>query len=190
MLSLSSLQPSRFTQTRFPPPKVYSTVIMASAQPSVANTNGSYLQQADPQSFLTNSPAPAPVPNYQTQGSTPQQPSANPESVPKDEVGWYFVEQYYTTLNKTPERLHVSPQPMITGISNFTDYRALYSYFTIKSPRSFGVQKGTFYTLPLVVRCVIFPTSVLMVTADINILTGHPRENPVLRIQGLQSPCF
>lgn len=29
--------------------------------------------------------------------------------VPKDEVGWYFVEQYYTTLSKSPEKLHVSP---------------------------------------------------------------------------------
>ena len=28
--------------------------------------------------------------------------------VPKDEVGWYFVEQYYTTLSKNPEKLHVS----------------------------------------------------------------------------------
>ncbi|MCJ1270193.1 hypothetical protein MMC22_010089 [Lobaria immixta] len=28
-------------------------------------------------------------------------------SVPKDEVGWYFVEQYYTTLSKTPEKLHL-----------------------------------------------------------------------------------
>lgn len=26
----------------------------------------------------------------------------------KDEVGWYFVEQYYTTLSKSPEKLHVS----------------------------------------------------------------------------------
>jgi len=25
----------------------------------------------------------------------------------KDEVGWYFVEQYYTTLSKHPEKLHV-----------------------------------------------------------------------------------
>lgn len=29
-------------------------------------------------------------------------------SIPKDEVGWYFVEQYYTTLSKNPEKLHVS----------------------------------------------------------------------------------
>lgn len=29
-------------------------------------------------------------------------------SVPKDEVGWYFVEQYYTTLSRSPDKLHVS----------------------------------------------------------------------------------
>ncbi|KAL8907326.1 MAG: hypothetical protein Q9171_005899 [Xanthocarpia ochracea] len=28
-------------------------------------------------------------------------------SVAKDEVGWYFVEQYYTTLSKNPEKLHL-----------------------------------------------------------------------------------
>lgn len=28
--------------------------------------------------------------------------------VSKDEVGWFFVEQYYTTLSKHPEKLHVS----------------------------------------------------------------------------------
>ena len=28
--------------------------------------------------------------------------------VSKDEVGWFFVEQYYTTLSKNPEKLHVS----------------------------------------------------------------------------------
>lgn len=26
----------------------------------------------------------------------------------KDEVGWYFVEQYYNTLSKNPAKLHVS----------------------------------------------------------------------------------
>lgn len=31
----------------------------------------------------------------------------NNSKVPKDEVGWYFVEQYYTTLSKTPEKIHV-----------------------------------------------------------------------------------
>lgn len=27
--------------------------------------------------------------------------------IPKDEVGWYFVEQYYTTLSKNPEKLYL-----------------------------------------------------------------------------------
>lgn len=30
-----------------------------------------------------------------------------PGDLSKDEVGWYFVEQYYTTLSKSPEKLHV-----------------------------------------------------------------------------------
>ncbi|KAK0732847.1 hypothetical protein B0T21DRAFT_385031 [Apiosordaria backusii] len=27
--------------------------------------------------------------------------------LPKDEIGWYFVEQYYTTLSKNPDKLHL-----------------------------------------------------------------------------------
>ncbi|KAI4192013.1 MAG: hypothetical protein LQ348_003302 [Seirophora lacunosa] len=34
-------------------------------------------------------------------------PAEGSSSVPKDEVGWYFVEQYYTTLSKNPEKLHL-----------------------------------------------------------------------------------
>ena len=35
-------------------------------------------------------------------------PSANTQSeIPKDEVGWYFVEQYYTTLSRTPDKLYL-----------------------------------------------------------------------------------
>ncbi|KAK6536952.1 hypothetical protein TWF281_001159 [Arthrobotrys megalospora] len=33
---------------------------------------------------------------------TAQQSTSSPE-----EIGWYFVESYYTTLNRTPERLHL-----------------------------------------------------------------------------------
>lgn len=32
---------------------------------------------------------------------------ATNNNLSKDEVGWYFVEQYYTTLSKSPEKLHV-----------------------------------------------------------------------------------
>lgn len=38
----------------------------------------------------------------------PANADSSTNNLPKDEVGWYFVEQYYTTLSKSPERLHVS----------------------------------------------------------------------------------
>lgn len=52
---------------------------------------------------------------YQTNTTTSQQlptstsPSnATPQpEIPKDEVGWYFVEQYYTTLSRSPEKLYL-----------------------------------------------------------------------------------
>lgn len=36
--------------------------------------------------------------------------------MPKDEVGWYFVEQYYTTLSLNPNRLHVSFEQMPSSL--------------------------------------------------------------------------
>lgn len=55
----------------------------------------------------------------QTQAYTVGQPAINAEAaeangaasgeIPKDEVGWYFVEQYYTQLSKNPEKLYVCP---------------------------------------------------------------------------------
>ncbi|KAF5017001.1 hypothetical protein F66182_11142, partial [Fusarium sp. NRRL 66182] len=33
--------------------------------------------------------------------------AASNSNLSKDEVGWYFVEQYYTTLSKSPEKLHL-----------------------------------------------------------------------------------
>ena len=33
----------------------------------------------------------------------------------KDEVGWYFVESYYTTLSKNPETLYVSDSFPLIG---------------------------------------------------------------------------
>ena len=41
-----------------------------------------------------------------TSNETSTAPDTN-GSVSKDEVGWYFVEQYYTTLSRNPEKLHV-----------------------------------------------------------------------------------
>jgi len=52
----------------------------------------------------------APAEPYAADATVPADPnaSANSKDLPKDEVGWYFVEQYYTTMSKSPEKLHVS----------------------------------------------------------------------------------
>lgn len=34
--------------------------------------------------------------------------NAGTDDIPKAEVAWYFVEQYYTTMSKNPEKLFVS----------------------------------------------------------------------------------
>ena len=43
--------------------------------------------------------------SFSTSASTTGSQGSN--DVSKDEVGWYFVEQYYTTLSRNPEKLHV-----------------------------------------------------------------------------------
>lgn len=60
---------------------------------SSAPTNGNYAQGYD--SYASS----------QTASQPAQQAPAS--EIPKDEVGWYFVEQYYTTLSKSPDRLYV-----------------------------------------------------------------------------------
>ncbi|KAK9782004.1 hypothetical protein AB5N19_05054 [Seiridium cardinale] len=44
-----------------------------------------------------------------TNGATtaPEQSGGPQSNLGKDEVAWFFVEQYYTTLSKTPEKLHL-----------------------------------------------------------------------------------
>lgn len=67
------------------------------------STNGSSTQQEAHEQHRTPQAAPAEV----NTGS-----NAN-EDIAGDEVGWYFVEQYYTTLSKSPEKLHVSSHSAI-----------------------------------------------------------------------------
>ena len=43
-----------------------------------------------------------PVLTFKATSSNASQPSLS-----KDEIGWYFVEQYYSTLTRSPEKLHV-----------------------------------------------------------------------------------
>ena len=55
----------------------------------------------------TNEPGNKPSAGHDAPGTAKQEKKPD---VPKDEVGWFFVEQYYTTLSKSPEKLHVGPQ--------------------------------------------------------------------------------
>lgn len=65
-------------------------------------TNGNFSQQDQLKGNAEQYPA--------TSGPTDSATGGAPSSdLSKDEVGWYFVEQYYTTLSKSPEKLHVSP---------------------------------------------------------------------------------
>ena len=78
---------------------------MASTESS-GPVNGNYAPQQYENSYSTG--ASNFTPSQQPTASQPAQQAAASE-IPKDEVGWYFVEQYYTTLSKSPERLHVRP---------------------------------------------------------------------------------
>lgn len=65
-------------------------------------TNGSFGQQEQYKGALEAYPAaPASI-------NTASQADSDSGKLTNDQVGWYFVEQYYTTLSKAPEKLHVS----------------------------------------------------------------------------------
>lgn len=83
--------------------------------------NGNYAAQQPYDQQMQSQPANSITGSSSSGAFSADQPSTNSggntvnattndgnSSVPKDEVGWYFVEQYYTTLSKAPEKLHVS----------------------------------------------------------------------------------
>ncbi|OIW33231.1 hypothetical protein CONLIGDRAFT_695675 [Coniochaeta ligniaria NRRL 30616] len=41
------------------------------------------------------------------QSASQQQSNTSSSNIGKDEVGWYFVEQFYNTLSRSPEKLHL-----------------------------------------------------------------------------------
>lgn len=63
-------------------------------------TNGSFAQQDQYKAGAEQYPATS-VPADASTGN------GSGNDLSKDEVGWYFVEQYYTTLSKSPEKLHL-----------------------------------------------------------------------------------
>lgn len=76
--------------------------------------NGNYgAQHAFPDPFNPAHAAMNTAANFQpAQSSTPTSatPSAEQQQkneITKDEVGWFFVEQYYTTMSSNPDKLHL-----------------------------------------------------------------------------------
>ncbi|KJZ72895.1 hypothetical protein HIM_07658 [Hirsutella minnesotensis 3608] len=63
-------------------------------------TNGNFAHQEQYKASAEQYPA-APASAETTTSA------AGNNNLSKDEVGWYFVEQYYTTLSKSPEKLHL-----------------------------------------------------------------------------------
>ena len=66
----------------------------------MATTNGNLHNQDQYKPSEGYTSATESIPEQTTSGGTNHDLS-------KDEVGWYFVEQYYNTLSKSPEKLHV-----------------------------------------------------------------------------------
>lgn len=73
-----------------------------------APMNGNY--PAYPDTFNPSHAAMNSASNFQhTHSSTPTNvvPNEQKADISKDEVGWFFVEQYYTTMSRGPEKLHL-----------------------------------------------------------------------------------
>ena len=78
------------------------------ATPSVNGIYGAQPPYAAAEAFTQ--PISNPTINGQINGqgnATTTSSTSEASSPSKDEVGWYFVEQYYTNLSKSPEKLHV-----------------------------------------------------------------------------------
>jgi hypothetical protein len=94
----------------------------AETAPAPPPTNGNYTTQHQAHQYSGEPPPPhnaSHAANSSTssahfgsqRGTTSTPPVAqNIESktdIPKEEVGWFFVEQYYTTLSRSPEKLRL-----------------------------------------------------------------------------------
>lgn len=79
--------------------------------------NGVYGNQyAQPAELAASTPS---VPSHAPSGSQSTSASASTQKADPQEIGWYFVEQYYTTLSKSPERIHLfynKKSQLVTGV--------------------------------------------------------------------------
>lgn len=81
-------------------------------------TNGLYgtNQYTQPAELAASAPS---APNHTSTASHSTTTSTNPQKADPQEIGWYFVEQYYTTLSKSPEKIHLfysKKSQLVTGV--------------------------------------------------------------------------
>lgn len=142
------------------------------ADMSQAPINGNYpAQHAYPDAFNHAHAAMNTAANFQpAQSSTPT--TATPEQkndIPKDEVGWFFVEQYYTTMSRNPEKLH--------------------NFYSRRSQLVFGTEAES---VPVAIGSKVSPIvpkfssrSMYTVLIALSIL-GYQRQDQAARFPGLQ----
>nr|KAK5448492.1 hypothetical protein LTR18_001580 [Exophiala xenobiotica] len=83
-----------------------------------AGTNGLYgtNQYTQPVELAASAPS---APTHASSASQSTTTSTNAQKADPQEIGWYFVEQYYTTLSKSPEKIHLfysKKSQLVTGI--------------------------------------------------------------------------
>jgi hypothetical protein len=96
---------------------------------------------------------------------TATEPAANTTVADPQQIGWYFVEQYYTTLSKNPDQLHL--------------------FYSKKSQLVTGVEAEK--VLPSVGSKVSLDDMIARSTAD-RTDVGHQRQDQGARHSRLQSP--
>lgn len=60
----------------------------------------------------------ASTPSHQASASQGSNAASSQQKADAQEIGWYFVEQYYTTLSKSPDKIHLfynKKSQLITG---------------------------------------------------------------------------
>ncbi|KAI1948652.1 hypothetical protein LOZ12_006031 [Ophidiomyces ophidiicola] len=77
------------------------------ATDNAAHINGNYAQQPVPYNTDPYHAANMPAPHQPGNASTPAPPPHDPKDIPKEEVAWFFVELYYNTMSRSPDKLHL-----------------------------------------------------------------------------------
>ncbi|OAP63269.1 hypothetical protein AYL99_02496 [Fonsecaea erecta] len=83
-----------------------------------APVNGLYgaTQYGQPAELAASTPS---APTHAASASQSTTASATQQKADPQEIGWYFVEQYYTTLSKSPEKIHLfysKKSQLVTGV--------------------------------------------------------------------------